>query len=212
MLRPFLLLAATLPILACLEQRASALSITTLFNSNNSGSPGGAVYFDVNITNPSGLVFTSVLTNVGETVPGDLQLYATTLGGTSVGNQTNIGAWTLLASGTGTGLGTNQPTLFDITDFALAPGQYGFALVLSGSLGHNYTTGDGSNQFYSNPDLSLTLGSASNVPFTGSAFSPRVWNGTLEYEYQQVPGPLPVLGLGAAFGYSRRLRRRLKRD
>jgi hypothetical protein len=202
------LLAATLPLLASLEQRASAIAITTLFDSNNGGSVGGAVYFDVNISNPRGLVFTRVFTSVEEVgTAGGLQLYATSLGGTSVGNETNIGAWTLLASGTGTGLGDNQPTLFDISDFALTPGQYGFALVLS-DLSHEYTNGNGSNQFYSNLDLSLTLGSASDVPFSGGAFRPRVWNGTLEY--REVPGPLPVLSLGAAFGFSRRLRRRLK--
>lgn len=84
------------------------------------------MYFDVNITNPSGLKFTRVFANVGELVSGGLQLYATSLGGTSVGNQGNAGAWTLQTSGTGTGLGINQPTLFDITDFALALGNTDF--------------------------------------------------------------------------------------
>ena len=34
---------------------------------------------------------------------------------------------------------------------------------------------------YSNADLSLVLGSATNVPFTAPVFSPRVWNGTIYY-------------------------------
>lgn len=207
--RACIALAAALPLLACLEQRASAASLTTLFASNNLGSVGGAVYFDVNITNPGGLRFTEIKTNVAESgVSGGLQLYTTSQGGTSVGNQTNSGVWTLQGSGTGFGAGTDNPTTFDISNFKLEQGRYGFAVVLT-NLANRYTNGTGTNQFFSNADLELTLGSATNVPFTGSVFSPRVWNGTLVY--QQVPGPLPVLGLGAAFGYSRRLRRRLKR-
>mgnify|MGYP006197828979 CR=1 FL=1 len=31
---------------------------------------------------------------------------------------------------------------------------------------------------YSNADVTLDLGSATNVPFSGSPFRPRVWNGT----------------------------------
>lgn len=150
-----------------------------------------------------------MVTNVEESgVSGGLQLYTTSQGSTSVGNQTNPGVWTLRGSGTGVGAGTDNPTTFDISNFRLEQGRYGFAVVLT-NLANRYTNGTGANQFFSNADLELTLGSASNVPFTGTVFSPRVWNGTLVY--QRVPGPLPVLGMGAAFGYSRRLRRRLKR-
>src|SRR5690606_16840025 len=43
------------------------------------------------------------------------------------------------------------------------------------------TNGDGSNENYSNADLSMALGAASNVPFTGGIFSPRIFNGTIHY-------------------------------
>ena len=33
--------------------------------------------------------------------------------------------------------------------------------------------------------------------------------GTVQVPGDEVPGPLPLLGAGAAFGYSRKLRRRL---
>jgi hypothetical protein len=210
--RALLVLVSGLSLAACLDQKASAASITTLYESNNVGSLGGAVYFDVNIANPGGLRFTTVDTNVTNSssgVSGGLQLYTTSIGGTSVGNQTNPGAWILRSSGTGIGAGQDNPTAVDISDFRLKQGQYGFALVLT-NWANRYTNGTGTNQFFSNADLALTFGSASNAPFTGEVFIPRVWNGTLNY--QTVPGPLPVLGLAAAFGYSRRLRRRLKRD
>ena len=51
-------------------------------------------------------------------------------------------------------------------------------MVASGSA-HDYTNGTGTNQSYTSGDgvLALSLGSASNVPFSPLAFSPRVWNG-----------------------------------
>lgn len=35
---------------------------------------------------------------------------------------------------------------------------------------------------------------------------------TFQVTTNPVPGPLPVLGAGAAFGFSRRLRRRIQRN
>src|SRR5690606_9679276 len=43
------------------------------------------------------------------------------------------------------------------------------------------TNGTGSNETYSNADLAINCGSATNVPFTAPIFSPRVWNGTVHY-------------------------------
>ena len=64
------------------------------------------------------------------------------------------------------------------------------AIVAGAGFGHDYTNGDGSNQFFSNADLSLTLGSATNAPFTGtSAFFPRVWNGSIIYNVGAIPEP-----------------------
>jgi subtilisin-like proprotein convertase family protein len=59
---------------------------------------------------------------------------------------------------------------------------YGIALVLDGSHSHSYTNGNGSNENFSNDDLSMQLGAASNAPFDGGAFSPRVFNGGVYYE------------------------------
>ena len=58
---------------------------------------------------------------------------------------------------------------------------YGIAVVADPAISLFYTNGTGSNQNYSNADLALFLGSATNVPFTAPVFSPRVWNGTIYY-------------------------------
>ncbi len=55
-----------------------------------------------------------------------------------------------------------------------------------------------------------------STQFLGTAFPPAVRavvSGQLgiRYVYSYVPGPLPLLGAGAAFGWSRRLRRRITR-
>ena len=57
------------------------------------------------------------------------------------------------------------------------------------------------NCFATNADLTLLLGSARRPAFTsGSLFTPRIFNGTIEYEVADapLPGTLALLGLGLA--------------
>ena len=208
-------LAAIVSIEIGLERKAAALSITTTYAGGTGANLGGGVFFDVNISNPNGLRFTQIASNIGTSagVSGSLNVYATALGGTYLGNTSNSSAWTSIASGVGTSSGVNNPTIIDVTDFVLSQGSYGILLDLGSSWSHYYTNGNDTNQVYSNSDLTLTLGAASNNPFISpNVFSPRVWNGTLEYEIvsASVPGPLPLFGVGAAFGFSRKLRKRIK--
>jgi hypothetical protein len=99
--------------------------------------------------------------------------------------------------------GLDNPSEFNVTDFSLGFGVTGIAIDASSSWANEYTNGTGSNQFYSNADLSLTLGSAMNRAFDASAslFSPRVWNGTIEYSASTAavpePSSLAILGIGA---------------
>ena len=180
-MRPTLLcLAAALSVAAFAP--AQDICLSTLFARNNGGSNGGAVYFDVNVLNPNGITVTSLETNTADLVGFSMDVYTAPL--TSVGNETNAAAWTLVATGSGTGLGNNVPTPIDISNFNLAPGTYGVALVMSSAAGHDYTNGNGTNQFYANADLEISLGKASNVPFTAPTFSPRIWNGSICYHEQ----------------------------
>ena len=156
--------------------------ITTLFTSNNFGNLGGVNYFDVTVAaNP--ITVTALDINTAETVAfSNVRVYVLP-GMTSVGNETNMALWTQVATGSGTGAGVDVPTHVTLSNpFVLNAGTlYGIAVVADPAITLHYTNGNGSNQNYSNADLSLVLGSATNVPFTAPVFSPRVWNGTIYY-------------------------------
>ncbi len=166
--------------------------LTTLFAAGNGGALGGAVYFDVNVLND--ITLTGLYVHTAETGAFTADIY-TIVGGTYVGNQTNAGAWTLLGtvSGTAQGLGTPSEGTFG-SSIALSGGtNYAMAVVMDASHGHDYTNGNGSNQFYSNGDVEISLGSATNVPFTGSVFNPRIFNGGVIYEALISGGPQDAL-------------------
>ena len=98
---------------------------------------------------------------------------------TYVGNTGNSALWTLAATGIGapTAIDGASTVTLDNT-FNLAAGTtYGVAVSLSGGPGaaslYN-TNGTGSNQFYSNADLSLTLGAASNTQWGSIFHAPRL--------------------------------------
>jgi len=168
---------------------AQCQSQTTLFASNNNGSVGGAIYFNINVTNASGITVGKLDINVAPaTTPGTsftLNVYTTP--GTHVGNEAIPGNWTQVSTGTGLTNANNTPTPVDVTDFPLAFGSQGIALVVVG-IAHGYTNGTGTNQVYTNADFVLTAGSATNVPFTAPVFTPRVWNGTVYYNC--ITGPI----------------------
>ena len=162
--------------------------LTTTFAAGNGGAFGGAVYFDVNVIEDISL--TGLYLHTNETGAFTADVY-TIVGGNYSGNETNAGAWTLLGtvSGTAQGLGTPSEGTFG-SPIALSAGtNYAMAVVMDASHGHDYTNGNGSNQFFSNADVEISLGSASNVPFTGSVFSPRIFNGGVIYEALISGGP-----------------------
>lgn len=77
-----------------------------------------------------------------------------------------------------------------------ANGAFGMAPVMGLETSNAYTNGNGPNQNYSNAAVALELGGASNVPFTGAIFQPRVWNGTIYYNL--IPGPSALVLLTIA--------------
>ena len=186
-----------------------AASITTLFASNNGGNPGGAVYFDIEIAaNP--ITITGFETNTHDDNLGDsFSFEVFTVVGTRVGNELNAGVWTSMATGTGIGAGMDNLSLITLDNsFTLnASTGYGMAIVLDGPAGaarNKYTNGTGANQLFSNADLSLELGSASNEPFSVDPlrhYAPRVWNGTIIYTASSSPMPEPsawlLFGVGS---------------
>ena len=73
--------------------RDSQLKLTTLFTSDNGGSVGGIVYFDVKVTNTIRL--TDLETNYSATASTGvgIQVWRTKTANTYVGNETNQAAW-----------------------------------------------------------------------------------------------------------------------
>ncbi|QIE59016.1 HYR domain-containing protein [Rasiella rasia] len=171
-------------------------SITTLFDSNNGGSNGGAVYFDIAVDTGGDVTLTDLDLNTEEGGAFTVEMY--TLVGTSVGNEGNAGAWTLAATGSGTASGTlNVPSnaVLDTQVVLTAGTTYGVALVMDATHGHSYS-GTGTDPspgmlMYSNSHMTLSLGSGSNAPFDGAPFTPRIWNGTLNYLANSTT-PVPV--------------------
>ncbi|GEM_PF-2291792 len=173
--------------LACLLLLGSALQaqtsrkLTTLFASNNGGSSGGAVYFDLKITKAVRITQLETNFSVAPNLAVGIKVYTTPT--TYVGKEANAAAWKLVAqdNGAAKSAGKDKPTPIALkTPLILKPGSYGIALVAVNS-GHSYTNGNGTNQKYSNADMTLTAGSAMNVPFSGTPFKPRVWNGSIIY-------------------------------
>jgi hypothetical protein len=173
---------------------ASGDSLTTLFDYNNQVWNGGVMFLDAEVTAPAGITITGFDCNVLADPGFNLFMSVLTTPGSHVGNEQNPGVWTPQGIGEGTTAGPNNPSFVDTPDLDLAPGSYGFMLILShedpsSADGHAFT--DGPLGPYSNADLTLTLGASANFPF-GPPSSPSVWNGTVYY----IPAPATALVVG----------------
>src|SRR5688572_12476199 len=123
---------ATLSVAMAIVAGANAQSITTLFATNNSGSAGGGVYFDVAVAG-SGIMVTGFDVNTTLAAGGVFGFEAWTRPGSYVGTTGSTAGWTMVATGTGVAAGSNLPSVVTINaPFALAASStYGFALRLS---------------------------------------------------------------------------------
>jgi hypothetical protein len=162
---------------------AAQSTLTTTFASNNGGSVGGMVFFDVSVTNPVGVTVKKFDINTTST-GGELQVFVTPTGFTGVA-ATPL-AWTHVASGVLVPAGMDNPSEVCLgAGFHLAPGSYGFALTAP-TISHRYTNGGpGVPLSVSNADLAVAIGAAANAPFGGAQFMPRLWNGTVHYDLGQ---------------------------
>ena len=190
-------------VLVVVAPLANAHFIETLYARNNGGAFGGAVYLDA-VVGGIGLIVTGFDTNTNETgITFGWTVF--TRDGTAEGFESSSAGWMQVATGTGTGAGLNVPThvTMNNTFILAANATTGLAFVMGSEAGHDYTNGDvgsgyggGGNQTYSNPDLTLNLGSANNTPFSSGAFNPRIWNGTMFYTPVPEPATMAILGLG----------------
>lgn len=157
--------------------------LSTTFASNNGGSVGGAVYFDVAV-GPASQRIRALELNIGSALSTEFQVSVYRTAGTAVGKQLSAGQWTLVGSGSGVAAGTDEPTRIVLTTpFVLQAGEsYGLAVVLTGAA-HRYTNATASNTVYHSDEMTLTAGSASSAAFGGSLFNDRVFNGRLFSQY-----------------------------
>ena len=167
--------------------------LATLFASNNQGAPGGMVYFDVDVQAAAGVTVTRLDLNLA--LSGDeVEVYVTQ--GGYVGNEADPSVWTLAGRGPVVFAGVDQPSAVCLgPGFVLPLGVHGFAVRGDGAV-HRYTS-SATPQVFGNADLQLTAGAASNQPFGGAQYAPRIWNGALHYSVG--PG-----GVGAC-GWTERL-------
>jgi hypothetical protein len=102
-------------------------------------------------------------------------------------------------------VGTTNYSLAPAAPFTLQPGTT-YWLVGSTSSSSNYGGWVASNPTITPTGLATFAGYRRGNPPT----NPNILVPTFSIQATSVPGPLPLLGVGAAFGASRRLRRRLQ--
>lgn len=172
------------------EQLIPTTSIVTTFAGGNGlTASGSGNVFDLNVTNPLGITLTGVVMSPWVTTPGPVtvDVYLTEDDTGYAANHSNQALWRLVGTGSATTTSTatsGAPIPVDMPlaqRIHIAPGNYSMALHMTGA-GVVYTTGNGTNQVYSNADMTITCGGGKGAPFATGMNNPRVWNGALIYD------------------------------
>ena len=188
-------LVCTIGLLIGAVGQGQAASITTTF-ANNNGQAGNM--FDIT-TFGNALTVNSMELNLDSGTTNTISVY--TRSGSFMGFENNATGWTLVSQISGvTSAGTGSATFMDVMDFGLAANSVtGIYVTTGGPTDMNYT--NGSNTF-ANADLRLDLGVGKSDLF-GATFSPRTWNGTINYTIDNggpvgaVPEPGTILLMGS---------------
>lgn len=196
-------LHATLLVGLSLVVSASALAQSPLvlpFAADQVGSAGTTLYFDLTVQTP--VTFTSIDVNSSSPV-GATGLLQVWMGpSTWVGASTRPALWTSVASGTVTSLDVDVPSPCTFSQpFTLGPGTYALAIEYQG-IAAAYSTGDGTNQAWSNSELQFRAGGASSARFATSTLMPRVFNGIFHYTLGGTQLPLAVASAYGAGCYA----------
>lgn len=151
--------------------------------------PSGQTYFNLTVNTTvtiQGLDFDCA--SPPETA-GSIELWLTNPGTTThVGNELNPAMWSLAASGPSTiPLNPGIPTVCFTNGVVLQPGTRGVAVRYVG-LGQVFVAGNGTNQTFSNAQLTVQAGAVTSGPFTGTfPPAPYVFVGTIFYANGAVP-------------------------
>ena len=193
--------------LFALTTASHADSLTTLF-----AGPNGAAGNMFDLTATQNLTINSFAINLTTGTIANVAVYFKA--GTFVGFESAAASWTLVGTQNGVvSNGSDVPTPLDVPDFSLSAGQtYGLYVVTTDTTDINYT--NGANVF-NNANLSFSGGIGKTYGtngFDGDTFSPRTWNGTVNYTLSAVAVPeastfalaLPALGMVGAVLIKRR--------
>jgi len=139
-------------------------SLTSVFAQNNGGSVGGAVYFDILPT--SDFYWQGLEVNTNITVGNNITVDVYTRNGTAFGNEATTSGWTARTCGHGLAAAVNTASRINFNNplYMAGSSTIGVCLVAR-DFNHRYTNGTNS---YSDSVLQVNMGSASNVPFTGT--------------------------------------------
>lgn len=203
------LIGILLSLLASQALHAQAVLLAHPGPSDNGGSPGTALFFDLQAQSP---VVVTGFTAASAAAPGatfDVRVSVrtgTALGGTlSTGPGSSPAGWRLLGTYTAT-QGSGETSLpINLPDIPVAPGQVvGVAVEFLGISPRYFGTGTPPLQTFGNANLQLRTGEARSVPFTGTGafFSSRALIGSILYRSGDAvlstnPGPSDNSG---AFG------------
>lgn len=198
---------------------AAQSPLTTIFAGPNGLANGGVTFINMTVLVPS-ITVNRIDVNSNSTAGtrGRVRVWQTVPGVTFYsGSETNIVNWQVLGEGDVIAAGNDLPTTCCFrTPFTLtsAMGQRGYAIEHIG-IGPRYTNGTGTNQTYTNTEITLFAGvAASNSnfsdppqaggtishPFTGGlagSGAARVFNGSIHYA---VGGSAPVCSSSQNFG------------
>ncbi|MDA7494467.1 hypothetical protein N8467_00210 [bacterium] len=173
--------------------------LTTTFANNNGGSVGGAVYFALEgVAGGGGATITDIDLNCAGAggATGSIEVYIQD--GCTFDH---LGVWggPVATSASTTTNASGTPTNFVLnTPLSIGEGCCLSIAIVANGFGHAYTTGTSPFPLtYATTHLSFTGGSASNAPFSGSAFNPRVANASFHYT---VGGSCPDLASAESVG------------
>ena len=170
--------------------------------SNNGGSPGWAIFFDV-IAGTRSVSLTQMSTGNTGTAAASFTVEVFKRSGTALGGPVGSGPGSSSAGWTSLGTvpviqgpaANGVSEIFTIPTILIPAGDtVGIAVKFTG-FGPRYTgTGSGPVTVYSDTNITLRTGDGRSAPFTptGSFFSPRVLTGVLRYVVNPVSGTINI--------------------
>jgi hypothetical protein len=195
---------------AIFTSSASAVVIQANTTSNNGGSPGWGILFDLN-----GTALVTHMTTASSAVAGSpftIEFFIRTgsaLGGpVGSGPGSSSAGWTSIGTANAVQGPTNSGVseLIDIPNILVQGSTVGVIAVFSGAGPRYFGTGSPPLQTFGDANLTITTGDARTVPFTGtgSFFSSRGLTGTLVYEAVPEPSVLSAMGIAGLLVARRR--------